>query len=383
METVFEMRGISKAFPGVKALDDVSFACHAGEVHALVGENGAGKSTLIKILSGAYQPDGGTLVVGGEPVRFAHPVEALRAGISVIYQEFSLLPDRTVAENIFLGREPTRRGLLDKSRMRRETRQVLDLFGSVHRIEADTLVGDLDVAEQQLVEIAKAVALDAKVIVMDEPTAALNEQECKVLFGLVNTLREQGHAVVYITHRMREIAQLADRVTVLKDGEARRSIRPVPDASVVIRAMVGPRYRRFLPAAGEAGGDRRCGALGAGRRQSAVCATLTFDLRAGEIVGFAGIQGAGRSALAMALFGDEPFERGTVTLRGEPVRFHPPARRDPRRHRPAPRRPQGGGPGADAVGARQRHADCSRALSALAAPARATATAMPMRWTGC
>ena len=147
METVFEMRGISKNFPGVKALDDVSFACRAGEVHALVGENGAGKSTLIKILSGAYQPDSGTLVIGGEPVRFAHPVEALRAGISVIYQEFSLLPNRTVAENIFLGREPTRYGLLDKRRMQRETRRVLDLFGSVHRIAADSLVGDLDVAE--------------------------------------------------------------------------------------------------------------------------------------------------------------------------------------------------------------------------------------------
>ena len=320
MGTVFEMRGISKAFPGVKALDDVSFACHAGEVHALVGENGAGKSTLMKILSGAYQPDSGTLVIGGQPVRFAHPIEALRAGISVIYQEFSLLPNRTVAENIFLGREPTRHGLLDKRRMQRETRQVLDLFGSVHRIAADSLVGDLAVAEQQLVEIAKAVALDAKVIVMDEPTAALNETECKVLFGLVNTLRDQGHAIVYITHRMHEIALLADRVTVLKDGKLAAQYDHVPEASVVIRAMVGRDIVDFYPAPAK---PDEIGAVvlsvkGGGNRR---LWDIDLDLRAGEIAGFAGIQGAGRTALAMALFGDQPFERGSVTLLGQTVRF--------------------------------------------------------------
>ena len=351
METVFEMRGISKTFPGVKALDDVSFACRAGEVHALVGENGAGKSTLIKILSGAYQPDSGTLVIGGEPVHFAHPVEALRAGISVIYQEFSLLPNRTVAENIFLGREPTRRGLLDKSRMRLETRQVLDLFGSVHRIAADSLVGDLDVAEQQLVEIAKAVALDAKVIVMDEPTAALNEHECKVLFGLVNTLREQGHAVVYITHRMHEIAQLADRVTVLKDGKLAAQYDHVPDASVVIRAMVGRDIGDFYPPPATPGeiGDVVLSVRGGGNHR---LRDIDLDLRAGEIVGFAGIQGAGRSALAMALFGDEPFERGTATLRGETVRFTRPREAMRAGIGLLPGRPQSGSLAADAVGAR-------------------------------
>ena len=254
---VIEMAHISKSFPGVRALNDVSFACQAGEVHALVGENGAGKSTLIKILSGVYQPDAGDIVLNGQKSAFKHPVESLRAGISVIYQEFSLLPERTVAQNIFLGREPLKRGMLDTAAMRTETRRVLDLFGAGARVSPDALVADLDVATQQMVEIAKAISLDARVVVMDEPTAALNEAECEVLFETIDKLRQRGTAIIYITHRMREVTRLADRVTVLKDGEvaARFDTPPAPEA--IVRAMVGRDISDFYAPPATRAGNRR------------------------------------------------------------------------------------------------------------------------------
>ncbi|KKC32732.1 sugar ABC transporter ATP-binding protein [Devosia psychrophila] len=320
---VIEMAHISKAFPGVKALSDVSFACHAGEVHALVGENGAGKSTLIKILSGVYVPDAGNILLNGQPVAVKHPVESLRAGISVIYQEFSLLPERTVAQNIFLGRETLRNGMLDMAAMRAETRRVLDLFGAGARVSPDAFVSDLDVATQQMVEIAKAISLDARVVVMDEPTAALNEAECEVLFQTIDKLRERGTAVIYITHRMREVARLADRVTVLKDGEvaARFDMPPVPEA--VVHAMVGRDIADFYaPSATEAEiGNVVLAVQNAG---NAVLRNISLELRAGEIIGFAGIQGAGRVALAMAIFGQMPFTSGSVTLNGANANFsHP------------------------------------------------------------
>lgn len=321
--SVIEMKGIGKRFPGVVALRDVSFACRRGEVHALVGENGAGKSTLIKILSGVYRPDDGEVRIDGEPVSFRHPVEAIAAGISVIYQEFSLLPERTVTQNIFLGREITRNWMLDNAAMRAQTRRVLDMFGAGRRIDPDALVADLDVASQQMVEIAKAISLDAKVLVMDEPTAALNEAECRELFETVDALRAHGTAVIYITHRMREVARLADRVTVLKDGEIAARFETLPEPSAIVHAMVGRDisdfYAPFATAdeLGEPVLSVRGGSNGALR-------DIGFELRAGEILGFAGIQGAGRVALAMAVFGARPFEAGTMTLAGDTVRFtHP------------------------------------------------------------
>jgi len=319
---VMEMRGISKSFPGVRALKDVSFACAAGEVHALVGENGAGKSTLIKILSGVYRPDSGAIALNGQEVHFRHPVEALRAGISVIYQEFSLLPERTVAQNIFLGREPTRNGIIDYGAMEAETRRVLTLFGS-SRIEPDTLVADLDVASQQMVEIAKAISLDAKVVVMDEPTAALNEAECEMLFATIDRLRERGTAIVYITHRMREVTRLADRVTVLKDGEITARFETTPAPETIVRAMVGRDIADFYapPATPEEIGPV---VLSVRNGSNVFLRDISFDLKAGEIVGFSGIQGAGRSALAMALFGSVPFTSGAVTLDGQNAAFRTP-----------------------------------------------------------
>ncbi len=248
-DPIIEMKGITKTFPGVRALSDVSFDVRAGEVQALVGENGAGKSTLIKILSGVYHADAGEVHVSGDAVHFAHPVDSRHAGIAVIYQEFSLLPERTVAQNLFLGREPrTRWGLIDTARMRAETKEVLALFAAAGRIDPDRLVDDLDVATQQVVEIAKAVSTGARVVVMDEPTAALNEAECEELFTTVDTLRERGVALIYITHRMREITRLADRVTVLKDGEVAARFDEVPAPDAIVRAMVGRGVARFLRA---------------------------------------------------------------------------------------------------------------------------------------
>lgn len=318
---MIEMKAISKSFPGVKALSDVSFDVRAGEVQALVGENGAGKSTLIKIMSGVYQADAGEVQLGGKPVHFTHPVQSLHAGISVIYQEFSLLPERTVAQNLFLGRELRGRfGLIDVGAMKIETRRVLDLFASGARIDPDQLVGDLDVATQQMVEIAKAVSLDARVIVMDEPTAALNDTECAELFETVDKLRARGTAIIYITHRMREITRLADRVTVLKDGEIAARFDHVPAPEAIVRAMVGRDIADFYapPATQAEIGAPVLTVTGGG---NARLSGIDLTVRAGEIVGLAGIQGAGRVALAMALFGEEPFTAGEVTLDGKPAKF--------------------------------------------------------------
>jgi ribose transport system ATP-binding protein len=320
---VIEMRGISKAFPGVKALSSVSFACAAGEVHALCGENGAGKSTLIKILSGVYRPDSGVVLINGVEQHLRHPQEALLAGISVIYQEFSLLPERTIAQNLFLGREPLKHGLIDSAAMVAETRRVLALFGVRHRIEPDTLVADLDVANQQMVEIAKAISLNAKVIVMDEPTAALNEAECEILFSLVDRLRASGTAIVYITHRMREVTRIANRVTVIKDGEVTASFDRIPAPERIVRAMVGRDISDYYPAPATPSEIGVPVLTVAGGVNNALH-DINLELRAGEIVGFAGLQGAGRTPLAMALFGATPFTAGTTTLDGKSLRLQTP-----------------------------------------------------------
>ena len=315
---VIEMQNIGKGFPGVVALNAVSIECYSGEIHALVGENGAGKSTLIKILSGVIQPDSGRITLDGEAVSFKHPLESLNAGISVIYQEFSLLPDRSVAQNIFLGRELTHRGILQNAQMNAQTRKILDMFVGGKKIDPETPLSSLDVASQQMVEIAKAISLNSKVLVMDEPTAALNEAECQELFESVEMLRDRGTAIIYITHRMREVTRLADKVTVLKDGEIAARFNSMPAPEDIVRAMVGRDITQFYaPFASPEEISQQVLCVKGGANAS--IHNINFSLHAGEILGIAGIQGAGRNALAMAIFGHIPFTQGEVTLLGNKV----------------------------------------------------------------
>ena len=316
-----EMLHITKTFPGVKALDAVSFDCARGEVHALCGENGAGKSTLIKVLGGVFPPDAGRIRLEGRDVAFSHPVAARRAGVSIIHQELSLLPYRTVAENVFLGVEPARFGVLDRRRMLKEAERLLGRLGS--RIAPDALAGDLSIAQQQIAEIAKALAIDAKILVMDEPTAALDRLDASRLIELVRLLSGQGVTIVYISHRMPEIQAVAHRVTVLKDG---RTVLTAPLAEAptnrLVRAMVGRDLADFYPprALGPPGAPALVIRGGINERLSGV----DLILRKGEIVGVAGLEGSGKSALSRAIAGDEPFERGMIELAGKPAALKSP-----------------------------------------------------------
>ena len=316
-----EMLDIVKTFPGVRALDEVSFGCARGEVHALCGENGAGKSTLIKVLGGVYRPDAGRIRLDGRDVSFTHPVAARRAGISIIHQELSLLPYRTVAENIHLGVEPSRFGVLDRRRMRLDSGRLLHRLGSA--VAPDAMAGDLSLAQQQIVEIAKALAVEATILVMDEPTAALERAEASRLLDLVRRLSKQGVSIVYISHRLSEIQAVADRVTVLKDGRTAFAA-PLAEAPIgrVVRAMVGRDLSDFYPPRSTVAP----GALALVVRSAANRRLRGIDLavRAGEIVGVAGLEGSGKSALGRAIAGDEPFESGTLEVAGREVAFPSP-----------------------------------------------------------
>jgi ribose transport system ATP-binding protein len=320
---LLEMRGISKTFPGVRALENVSLAVQAGEVHFLLGQNGAGKSTLIRILCGAHRADSGEILVNGAPVHLRSPADARNLGIAVIFQEFSLVPYLNVAQNIYLGREPRGRmpGTVDHRRMHAEARRLLDALG----LDLDTraLVHELGVAQQQVVEIAKALSQNARILVMDEPTAALSDREIERLFDRVRALKATGVAVVYISHRLQEIAAIADRVTVLRDGRNVASLAPA-DGTVddLVRLMLGraveTTYRsRFCEKPGQVvlavdDVSSENGVRGA-----------TLSVRAGEVVGLAGLVGAGRTELARAIFGADRVIRGTVTLDGKPLRGGP------------------------------------------------------------
>jgi len=317
----FEMRGIRRTFPGVVALDDVSFSCAAGEVHALCGENGAGKSTLMKVLGGVYQPDAGTILLDGKPVRFHHPLEARQQGISIIHQELSLLPDRTIAENIYLGREPGRFGILDREAMRSGAETWLRRFEC--RFTADARAGELSIAEQQIVEIAKALVFNAQILVMDEPTAALDETETERLLALVRQLRSDGVAIVFISHRMRQVFAIADTVTVLKDGKlvgTRPRGQVTPDE--VVRMMVGRELNDYYPARRARVKSEAVLSIRGGGNQWVE--GIDLDLFPGEIVAVAGLEGSGKGALARAIFGAAPFARGTMKVGGRDIRPNTP-----------------------------------------------------------
>ena len=324
IQPLMEVQHISKRFPGVVALDDVSLQFYPGEIHAVVGENGAGKSTLMKIISGAYIPDSGTIYLSGEKVFFSHPQEAQLKGISIIYQEFNLLPERTVANNIFLGREPSRFGTLDIRQMNNQASEVLKEIGVERMISPTALASSLSVAEQQLVEIAKAISFKSKVLIMDEPTAALTFTEVDLLDDLIGRLKQKGMAIIFISHRLKEVFDIAEKITVLKDGKFVKTVskKDVTPADVVY-LMVGRALDHYFPALGkpEEFGDV---ALKIKDASNDMIKGVSFELRKGEILGVAGLQGSGRTELAQALFGVMPFKSGSLELHGKALAIRNP-----------------------------------------------------------
>ena len=315
-ETFLQMSHITKRFPGVLALSNVDFALRKGEVHALLGENGAGKSTLMKILSGVYQPDEGDIIFEGQPVTFANPLSAQSAGITIIHQEFNLFPELTVEENIFIGREfcKNNRWRLDEKQQRQAAIDILQKLNL--NISPETLVADLTVAQQQMVEIAKAISVNAKILIMDEPTAALTETEIDSLFQVTRLLKEQGTGIVYISHRLEELALIADRATVMRDGQFIATVDyDAVKISDLIAMMVGRDLGNIYPRR-EPLAQRKPVLEVSGLTRNGVLNNIDFTLYQGEILGFAGLMGAGRTELARAIFGADPIDGGTLKLHG-------------------------------------------------------------------
>jgi ABC-type sugar transport system ATPase subunit len=311
---LLQMQGIQRRFGGVQALKGVDFDLRQGEVHALVGENGAGKSTLIKILSGAYRPDAGTLRIEGRKVEIANPRQAQALGIATIYQETSLYPDLSVLENLFMGHQPRRGwGRLDWGAMRRRAQEVFAQLGVDLPLLAR--LGDLGKAHAQLVEIAKALAQNARVLVMDEATAALSADDVERLFGIIRGLREKGVAIIYISHRLEEVFRVADRVTVLRDGERVGSER-VSGISQdwLIQRMVGRELQNLYPRTHRSPGKVLLRVQGLSR--VGAFEGIELEVREGEIVGLAGLVGSGRSEVVRAIFGIDHYDTGSVSLDG-------------------------------------------------------------------
>ena len=316
-ETFLQMSHITKRFPGVLALSNVDFALRKGEVHALLGENGAGKSTLMKILSGVYQPDEGDIIFEGRSVSFANPLSAQSAGITIIHQEFNLFPELTVEENIFIGREfcKNNRWRLDEKQQRQAAIDILQKLNL--NISPETLVADLTVAQQQMVEIAKAISVNAKILIMDEPTAALTETEIDSLFQVTRLLKEQGTGIVYISHRLEELALIADRATVMRDGQFIATVDyDAVKISDLIAMMVGRDLGNIYPRRGPLA-QRKPVLEVSGLTRNGVLNNIDFTLYQGEILGFAGLMGAGRTELARAIFGADPIDGGTLKLNGK------------------------------------------------------------------
>ncbi|EIL3149569.1 sugar ABC transporter ATP-binding protein [Escherichia coli] len=316
-ETFLQMKHITKRFPGVLALNDVQFSLRRGEVHALLGENGAGKSTLMKILSGVYQPDEGEIIFEDKPVSFSDSLSAQNVGITIIHQEFNLFPELTVEENIFIGREfcKKNRWRLDEKQQRQATIEILQKLNLA--IKPDTLVADLKVAQQQMVEIAKAISVNARILIMDEPTAALTETEIESLFRVTRLLKEQGTGIVYISHRLEELALIADRATVMRDGQYISTVDyECVKISDLIAMMVGRDLGNIYPRR-EALQQRIPVLEVNGLTRKGVLNDINFTLYRGEILGFAGLMGAGRTELARAIFGADSIDSGTLKLNGK------------------------------------------------------------------
>ena len=322
-ETILTMQGIQKYFSGVHALNGVNFDLRAGEVHALMGENGAGKSTLIKVLCGIHQPDGGTIEYFGQQVHFNNIAESQAAGISVIHQELNMMNHLTVAQNMFIGREFMKHGLIDDQAMEAEAQVLFDKMGV--KIDPSVKLGDLTVGKQQMVEIAKAISRDCKLLVLDEPTAALTLPEVEELFKIMNELRDKGIGMIYISHRMDEINRISDRVTVMRDGEY---VGTVNTAEVtkddIVKMMVGRVIMGEQKPASNVPADApvvlEVRHISAGREVKDV----SFTLRRGEILGFAGLMGAGRTEVARALYGADRRQSGEIYINGEKVNIRTP-----------------------------------------------------------
>jgi rhamnose transport system ATP-binding protein len=321
--SALELRDVGKAFGAVIALSKGSLRLENNSIHALVGENGAGKSTLVKIIAGLYQRDSGEFLLEGESVDFTSTAQSKSAGIAVIYQEPTLFPDLSVTENIFMGRQPTLAlGRIDRKRMRREA---LDLFARLGvKINPDRPTLGLSIADQQLIEIAKAISLDAKVLVMDEPTAALSGVEVDRLFAVARSLRDEGRALLFISHRFDEVFDLCDTVTVMRDG-AYISTSPIAETTVekIVREMVGRDVATLFPKEEAVIGDDVL--VVKGLTEPGIFHDISFTVRSGEIVALAGLVGAGRSEIARAIFGVDRYSAGTVSLGGKPVPKRNPA----------------------------------------------------------
>ncbi|MFG2524634.1 sugar ABC transporter ATP-binding protein [Streptomyces sp. NPDC048527] len=323
-EVLLEARGIVKVFPGVRALDGVGLRLEAGTVHALLGENGAGKSTLIKVLTGVHPPDGGQLLLHGEDVRFRSPLEAAHAGIGVVHQERNLVPAFSVAENICLQAPPSRRGMIDREAMSAPALRCLAEIGV--ELDPQTPVSQLSVAQKQLVEIAKALFTESRVLLLDEPTASLSPQETERLFGVIRRLADRGTCVVFVSHKLEEVFAVCDTVTVLRDGQSVLDSAPLADHTHddVVNLMVGRAHTTsgFTPRTVDTTAPPALSlsgiSTGAGHRD------ISLDVRVGEIVGLYGLVGAGRSELAKAILGLDRIESGEIRVHGAPARINSP-----------------------------------------------------------
>jgi ribose transport system ATP-binding protein len=318
-----EMRHIVKSYPGVQAIKDVSLTVGAGEIHALLGENGAGKSTLMKILAGAEMRDAGEILLQGHPVTIDTPQKAMELGISIIYQEFNLVPYLSAGENIYLGREPRGRlpGFVDFRTLYREAQTVLDALGV--RIDARAPVNQLSVAQQQMVEIAKATSKKSKIIVMDEPSATLTDHELVALFNLMRKLKSEGVSIVYISHRLEEVFEVCDRATIMRDG-THIATMDVKDLTrdEIIRLMVGRELKDAIPKVAAKLGPNALSVKNLNR--AGVLHNISFEVKQGEILGIAGLVGAGRTETARAIFGADPIDSGQIEVFGKPVTIRSP-----------------------------------------------------------
>ncbi|MBQ5598514.1 MAG: sugar ABC transporter ATP-binding protein, partial [Lachnospiraceae bacterium] len=317
-----EMKGINKAFGSNQVLKNAGFFLKDGEIHALMGENGAGKSTLMKILTGVYTKDAGTVLVDGQEVTYKSPQEAEKAGIVFIYQEMNSLFDLTVEENLFMGKEITKGfGICDKKAMRAKAREVMERMGV--NIDVGAVMSDLSVGQQQMVEICKALMADAKVLIMDEPTAALTQSETEVLFQVINSLREKGVSIVYISHRMEEIFELCDRITILRDGEY-IDTKYIKDITMddIVQMMIGREIGERYPKRDCAIGEEVFRVEGLSHEK--YFKDVNFSVRAGEVLGVSGLMGAGRTEIRQAIFGNMPTTGGKLFIEGKEVTIRNP-----------------------------------------------------------